>query len=148
MIMYSACPVSLVQAFEIPKATICLLFSASPAAEPRGHECFISSCPVRRAWATRRYWMRDIFVNIKNHPLHIYPESPRPPGPLWTSPAQPELLHSLRLDGGRWSAQAAGSPGNPLRDIGRSLLNATSDLGHFTLKGRIHTRAVLMTQVV
>lgn len=79
LIMYSACPVSSVQAFEIPKATICLLFSASPAAEPRGHECFISSCPVRRAWATRRYWMRDIFVNIKNHPLHIYPESPRPP---------------------------------------------------------------------
>lgn len=43
--------------------------------------------------------MRDIFVNIKNHPLHIYPESLRPTGPLWTSPAGPELLHSLGLDG-------------------------------------------------
>lgn len=88
--------------------------------------------------------MRDIFVNIKNHPLHICPDSQDPRGPH---------LHGLSSSiasgwMGRWSAQAAGSPGNPLCDIGRSLLNATSDLGHFTLKGRIHTRAVLMTQVV
>lgn len=43
--------------------------------------------------------MRDIFVNIKNHPLHICPETLRLTGPPWTSPARPELLHCLRLDG-------------------------------------------------
>lgn len=59
-------------------------------------------------------------------------------GPL---AAGSEPLVALELGGGGWA-------GNLLLEIGRCPLNATSDLGHFTLKGRIQTGEMLMTQVV